>query len=35
MGRLEQLSVTEKRESSYRDQELACGETIPNMPEDS
>ena len=35
MGRPEQLMVSETWESSYRDEELACGEAIPKIPEDS
>ena len=31
----EQLMVAEKWEFSYRDAELACGEAIPEVPEDS
>lgn len=34
MGRLEPSMVAEKWDFFYRDEELACGEAIPNIPED-
>ena len=34
MGRSEQLMDAEEWEFSYRDEELACGEAIPKIPED-